>query len=184
MLYKTAIQLLTQCPEFQNDISQFFQQNKHLNQPLHKDGKLYQRLTFAEGLLREWCDIETAREEKTTVTLNDIWLRHRFGYKDSQECAFYDGVVRLFNKVDNDSTSFEDSICFKYFGFNVKQTETCNACGHVETTEKKEIALPFSISNGRKEQEKIGINELMSITKSLKSWMTTNVTVVIKKDTL
>ena len=67
----------------------------------------------------------------------------------------------MFTKVDNDSTSFEDSICFKYFGFNVKQTETCNACGHVETTEKKEIALPFSISNGLKEQEKIGINELI-----------------------
>ena len=74
---------------------------------------------------------------------------------------FYDGLIRMFTKVDNDSTSFEDSICFKYFGFNVKQTETCNACGHVETTEKKEIALPFSISNGLKEQEKIGINELI-----------------------
>ena len=157
----TAIQLLTQCPEFQNDIAQFFQQNQeHLNQPLHKDGKLYQRLTFAEGLLRAWWDIQRAREEKTTVTINDNWLRHIFGYKDSQECTFYDGLIRMFTKVDNDSTSFEDSICFKYFGFNVKQTETC-ACGHVETTEKKEIALPFSISNGFKEQEKIGINELI-----------------------
>ena len=132
-----------------------------MNQPLHKDGKLYQRLTFAEGLLRAWWDIQTAREEKTTVTINDNWLRNIFGYNDSQECTFYDGLIRMFTKVDNDSTSFEDSICFKYFGFNVKQTETCNACGHVETTEKKEIALPFSISNGLKEQEKIGINELI-----------------------
>ena len=158
----TAIQLLTQCPGFQNDILQFFHQNQeHFNQPLHKDGKLYQRLTFAEGLLRAWWDIQTAREEKTTVTINDNWLRNIFGYNDSQECTFYDGLIRMFTKVDNDSTSFEDSICFKYFGFNVKQTETCNACGHVETTEKKEIALPFSISNGLKEQEKIGINELI-----------------------
>ena len=48
----TAIQLLTQCPGFQNDIYQFFHENQeHLNQPLNKDGKLYQRLTFAEGLL-------------------------------------------------------------------------------------------------------------------------------------
>ena len=158
----TAIQLLTQYPGFQNDIYQFFHQNQeHLNQPLHKDGKLYQRLTFAEGLLRAWWDIQRAREEKTTVTINDNWLRNIFGYNDSQECTFYDGLIRMFTKVDNDSTSFEDSICFKYFGFNVKQTETCNACGHVETTEKKEIALPFSISNGLKEQEKIGINELI-----------------------
>ena len=141
----TTIQLFTQCPEFKDSVSQFFDQNEHLYQP-DQDDKLYERLRFTEGLLQEWSNIELAKKDKTVVTINEYWLKDCFGYNKSQDCAYVNGIVRLMDKVDNDSTSFENSICFKNFGFVVKTTNTCNACQNVNEIIKKEISLPLSIN--------------------------------------
>ena len=142
----TTIQLFTHCPEFKDSVYQFFGQNEHLYQP-DQDDKLYERLRFTEGLLQEWSNIELAKKDKTVVTINESWLKDCFGYNKSQDCAYVNGVVRLMDKVDNDSTSFENSICFKNFGFLVKTTNTCNACRNVNEIIKKEISLPLSINN-------------------------------------
>ena len=141
----TTIQLFTQCPEFKDSVSQFFDQNEHLYQP-DQDDKLYERLRFTEGLLQEWSNIELAKKNRTVVTINEYWLKDCFGYNKSQDCAYVNGIVRLMDKVDNDSTSFENSICFKNFGFVVKTTNTCNACQNVNEIIKKEISLPLSIN--------------------------------------
>ena len=141
----TTIQLFTQCPEFKDSVSQFFDQNEHLYKR-DKDDKLYERLRFTEGLLQEWSNIELAKKNRTVVTSNEYWLKDCFGYNKSQDCAYVNGIVRLMDKVDNDSTSFENSICFKNFGFVVKTTNTCNACQNVNEIIKKEISLPLSIN--------------------------------------
>ena len=90
-------------------------------------------------MLQIWNNIELAKKDETVVTINKSWLKDCFGYNKSQDCAYVNGVVRLMEKVDNDSTSFKNSICFKNFGFVVKTTNTCNACGNVNETKKKEI---------------------------------------------
>ena len=47
----------------------------------------------------------------------------------------------MLDKIHNDSTSFEDSIRYDYFGFAVRTKYNYRSCRHVKEEDKKEIFI-------------------------------------------